>query len=1058
MLEQFTPQRVDKPTPRAASRTKQVVSWKPGEELPWQRLPAPEPTPRKNRMVERVWRHEVFLGVYEIAAIYDTLHQLFADDEDAYDARRTGHSAAAYVLVDADGKLQSGSQVLSAALWGVGRVRSPGPADPQCLVGFDVAERAFEDAIDRLQAERRDAAGTEEPPPLDGRAMQKLITAGLRAAGVVDLPGVATGIIRVRSHVVDRNDDNETADFLNSFVLDDLDLVHREILRGNVGPALVQYVRAEEHANGRVDVRQQPHEVDQVLAPHLIPGGRWPENPAYHLARSQQFAVNRAVSQLQGHRGLMSVNGPPGTGKTTMLRDVLAGLVVERARKIAQLDDPADVFSGEKHQWQDLTGHQRTIHELRPEFTGYEMVVASANNTAVENVSRELPAAQALEKDRREHADYFGDLATTILRGYRGERRDNDASDVAEESEPDQPSREEPDRAWGLIAARLGRKKYRQEFTGTFWFGDKPSNTMGMQDRLKEWKKGTAPVTPWREARAAFRTADRKVTALLTERREAEERMRALPKKREHYASVQDRERGQEDRCRVAGARTNELATAARDAELARDGMSERCQRHLDVKPGFFADLMSWWQEGKAWRAEHTGLLRALEATESNFAEAAKRSQQARDTQAQEETVLEDLHEHRRLLAARLARFEERYARDLTSLKSAHPRTHDGPDELRAPWLDEELDRARSDLFLAALDLHRDLLANVPDQFLHSLRAAREVIAGGVPPDLEAEKIRAAWQNFFMVVPLVSTTFASVPRMLGKMGRESLGWLFVDEAGQAEPQLAAGALWRFERALIVGDPLQLEPITSIPAKLALDIAHTHGVQEQWLAPIGSVQTLADRSSRYGTTIDSGPHSTWVASPLQVHRRCDDPMFTLSNQIAYDGLMINAVNRHQDGEGTDIFLPGRADGAPVTDSFWSDHPATDNGGHVQPGDISAFIQALDHLRSQGISDEDIIAISPFRGVANKLKQLTKDRPHLLVGTIHVAQGREADVVILVLGGAPDRPGAKQWATAGPNLFNVAVSRAKRRLYVIGDYTRWSGFPHVGLVAKMLGKRP
>ncbi len=275
---------------------------------------------------------------------------------------------------------------------------------------------------------------------------------------------------------------------------------------------------------------------------------------------------------------------------------------------------------------------------------------------------------------------------------------------------------------------------------------------------------------------------------------------------------------------------------------------------------------------------------------------------------------------------------------------------------------------------------------------------------------------------------------------------ESLGWLFVDAAGQAPPQYAVGALWRARRAVIVGDPLQLKPVVTLPWGGQRALAREFGVGEQWAPSRTSVQQVADRLAEHGTALPgpAGDEPVWVGTPLRVHRRCDRPMFDISNQIAYDGLMVF----------------GTPDRPVFRDrNVWCDIRSATSNGHWIPAEGAELRSVLSQLRDAGVPTAQIRVISPFRMVADQAMKVHEsvfpevsgpDRENW-VGTVHVMQGKEADVVVLVLGGNPDRPGAREFATREPNLLNVAVTRAKRRLYVIGNRGTWGNDPYFNVLA-------
>ncbi|WP_176060971.1 DEAD/DEAH box helicase [Paraburkholderia sp. BCC1876] len=1029
-VEIFCPQSVPKVQPdNRKTPTNQFED--AGAAAPWDKRHAVT----RRRIGTDAWRHEVYAGVYPVRLLRDLLQDKFGVDPESYDERLDIYSALFSITVSNDGRPLFDTAVLSTCAWAWGRTISPGPDAPDWLEGYDGFAEKFDRRIRQELALRDgDTVGAElASKEIDvGRPITLADISALSDWLLTELGIVAPRIAdtaRICSRRVPKRYayDSEGADFLNSFFIDDLNRVASHIEAGDAGAALHAYLAADEAVDetGRIDVRQELQLPFNALAPNMFPPGRWPSKGHHPLAYGQQFAINQLTRELGQSEGLFGVNGPPGTGKTTLLRDQVASVVVSRALALEKLKSPADAFVGEaKLKAQEK---ERTIKVWSEAFSGFEMVVASANNGAVENITLDIPGIDAIDPKWAHGFDYFTDFASRVI---------------------DEP-------AWGLLAARLGNKANRAAFRSRFWKDEEADSSRTTADEdtaprrgFSSWLYAQNPaLVDWSSAKTRFRQALAAESELRKQRQGWFESIGEL-------ADAEVREKdllsriGQRTQAEANAVAAMEFAVGELDratADLASE--SESVAGHRKRRPGIVRVVLSLGRAYKSWRTEHDGFVEREREARSHAEKAAETtktlteiSRAATDLRTGDEERLLQLRATVGSLRAMLEEAKRVLGKHFPALETW--KSDDVSREKSSPWADSAWNGARARVFLEALNLHKAFVISQADVFGKNLTGLFDILQGSVPPDASHKAVRAAWQTLFFIVPVVSTTFASFDRLFAHLGREELGWLLIDEAGQAVPQSAAGAIWRARRAIVVGDPLQLEPVLTIPFSAQQALRKRFGVSETWLPGRLSAQKLTDRASKVGTAlIDHERNPLWVSSPLRVHRRCDEKMFRVSNKIAYNNLMVFGTEDRKA-----LNLPETA---------WIHVESADAEEHWVPAEGQMVLSILRDVIPE--TSDKVYVISPFRDVVRGLEALlaAQQYPAVEVGTIHTVQGKESDVVLLVLGGNPKKPGAKNWASKKPNLLNVAVSRAKRRLYIVGNRNAWKAYDNFAECSAIFG---
>lgn len=255
--------------------------------------------------------------------------------------------------------------------------------------------------------------------------------------------------------------------------------------------------------------------------------------------------------------------------------------------------------------------------------------------------------------------------------------------------------------------------------------------------------------------------------------------------------------------------------------------------------------------------------------------------------------------------------------------------------------------------------------------------------------------------------------------------------LIVDEAGQVDTLAILPMLFRAKRVAVVGDPKQLSPVGKLSAALVKQISLAHdNFTDVW--PYGAESSFFTLSLGV-----NGQRKTM----LNGHYRCHPDIARFVSEAFYGGELYDSVSAQQ------LHKPLAHEAGIV----WLD---VDNGNAWQsvnektkntfPAEVERVVEAVKTLLVQGVKPSEIGVVVAFRNqawmIVDALKQQCPGpmKEGLLVATAHGFQGGERQVIIYSLCvGTHLSKGALHFLESNINLFNVAVTRAKQQVLVVGD---------------------
>ncbi|MBK07252.1 MAG: hypothetical protein CL920_06695 [Deltaproteobacteria bacterium] len=268
-----------------------------------------------------------------------------------------------------------------------------------------------------------------------------------------------------------------------------------------------------------------------------------------------------------------------------------------------------------------------------------------------------------------------------------------------------------------------------------------------------------------------------------------------------------------------------------------------------------------------------------------------------------------------------------------------------------------------------------------------------------------------------------STATGADSRLLGDM---HFDLVVLDEATQATDPIALVPFSRGRRIVMAGDPCQLPPTV-------IDLQ----AERQGLG-----QTLFERLAKTSSLMQM----------LEIQYRMHKDIMAFPSQSMYEGRLQaavdNATHRLEELEGVQVD-PLRDRACLLIDTAgkgWEEVRKEDDPSTSNPGQAERVAAECRRLLGRGVAPSELVVITPYAAQVRLLRTMLVEeiQAGLEIGSVDGFQGREKEAVVVDLVRSND--GGELGFLQDVRRMNVALTRAKRFLLVIGDSATLGGHPY------------